>query len=280
MQAIKNFLKPIILFFLNLYFHSDEKSKAFARRLLRKVGNPCQKGDVKNNIEISGIDKWKELKAKNDIKISAIDKRNVSLGIQGEGNTVHIGKLAEGCTGTIDIAIAGNGCTVILEEGIGVSQYLLILVGQLHPNFGPIKNTTIHIGKSTSFENTSIITYNSNSRIEIGKECMFAYGITIFHTDAHPVYDVHTRNIINKVRTLKIGDHCWVGANATILKNVELEHDTIVGWGSIVNRKFYSNIDVTSPPSNCAIAGNPAKVVRTGVTWDSNGSNGYIQNEI
>lgn len=36
MQAIKKFLKPIIVFFFNLYFHSDEKSIAFVRKILRK----------------------------------------------------------------------------------------------------------------------------------------------------------------------------------------------------------------------------------------------------
>ena len=36
MQAIKNFLKPFVLFILNLYFRSDEKSIAFVRKILKK----------------------------------------------------------------------------------------------------------------------------------------------------------------------------------------------------------------------------------------------------
>lgn len=59
---------------------------------------------------------------------------------------------------------------------------------------------------------------------------MFAYGIMLFNTDAHPIYDMEHKNIINKVGDMKIGDHCWIGANSTILKNVEFWHDTIVGW--------------------------------------------------
>lgn len=47
-----------------------------------------------------------------------------------------------------------------------------------------------------------------------------------------------------------------------------------------------SVLNIPPPPpthskKNCrgfVIAGNPAKIVKNGITWDSNGSNGYIQN--
>lgn len=246
---------------------------------------PSRKGrhDFRNRFEVvlpaRSADPWAVLAEDNDITIAEADKRNVSLGIQGKNNTVIIGKLAEGCPGSITIFLAGNNCTVIFEENIWVSQSLNILAGQIHSNFGIIENTTIHIGKSTSFETCNIITYNSKCSIEIGERCMFAYGITLFNTDAHPIYDMEHKNIINKVGDMKIGDHCWIGANSTILKNVEFLHDTIVGWGSVVGKKFYMNGNLNSPPSNCIIAGNPAKVVKTGVTWDCDGSKGYVQNE-
>ena len=220
---------------------------------------------------------WERLSTYNYIEIADIDKRNVSLGIQGKNNRVIIRKLAEGCPGIITISLSGSNCTIILDEGIWVSQSLNILAGQIHSNFGSIQNTTITIGKNTSFESCSIISYNSNASVEIGERCMFAYGITVFHTDAHPIYDIESQNIINKVGILKIGEHCWIGANSTILKNVELAHDTIVGWGSVVSKNFYMP-QTECPPPNCAIAGNPAKCVKTGIVWDSNGSNGYIQN--
>ena len=101
---------------------------------------------------------------------------------------------------------------------------------------------------------------------------MFSYGITVYNTDSHPIIDAESGNIINKVKTLKIGDHVWVGANATILKNTTIADDCIIGWGSVVSSKY------GQPTSGSIIAGNPAKIVKTGVTWDSNGSGGYIQN--
>ena len=99
----------------------------------------------------------------------------------------------------------------------------------------------------------------------------FSFNVNIYHTDAHPILDAKTNKIINKVKSCTIGNHVWLSANSTILKNAFIEHDCIVGWGSVVSGKF-------SDPF-CAIASNPARVVKSGITWDSNGSKGYVQNE-
>ena len=222
---------------------------------------------------------WEKLSENNEIEINNEDRKKVSVTISGKNNKIIIGRLSKTCRGSIKISISGDNCTVVIEEGVSVSQNVSVLMGQLHHNFGPIKNATLYIGKHTSFEQCSIILFNSNSSVEIGKKCMFAYGITIFNTDAHPIYDVNSGDIINKVGSVIVRDHCWIGAKSTILKNVELASDTIVGWGSVVSRKYYSSSGFSAPPSNCIIAGNPARIVRLGVTWDSNGSNGYIQNE-
>ena len=77
---------------------------------------------------------------------------------------------------------------------------------------------------------------------------------------------------------MKIGNHCWLGANVTILKNTHLGDNTIVGWGSVVNRKCYSHHAYSTPPMNCILAGNPAGIVKTNANWDSDGSKGYVQN--
>jgi len=43
-----------------------------------------------------------------------------------------------------------------------------------------------------------------------------------------------------------------------ILKGVTIGNNVIIAAGSVVNK------DV---PSDCLIAGNPAKIIRTGVSW-------------
>lgn len=212
----------------------------------------------------------------NRIEVDPCDIGRVKLSVTGDNNVIIIKKMSSSTSGKVSISLAGNNSSIILDEGIHVGETLNIFIGQLHPNFGMVDNVHIYIGKGTSFERTTIATANANSSIEIGERCMFSYGITVYNTDSHPIIDAKSGNIINKVRQLKIGNHVWVGANATILKNTCIPDDCIVGWGAVVNSK-----SLTPPlisPKGCVIAGNPAKIVKTGITWDSDGSKGYVQN--
>lgn len=53
---------------------------------------------------------------------------------------------------------------------------------------------------------------------------------------------------------IKIGDNCWLGANAVILPGVELGEHTIVAAGSVVTRPYTQG--------NQVLAGVPARVVK------------------
>ena len=208
----------------------------------------------------------------NRIEISPQDERYIKLNIIGENNTVIVKKLASDSSGKLLVSIAGNNCSVIIDEGVHIGTSLEIIAGRIHPNFGMVGNTHIFIGQRTSFESVLLMAANANSSIEIGERCMFSYNINVYNTDMHPILRAEDKSIINKVGKLKIGDHVWVGYDATILKNTTIADDSIIGWGSVVSSKY------GRPTSGCVVAGNPAKIVKTGVTWDSNGSKGYIQN--
>ncbi|HFC92883.1 MAG TPA: acyltransferase [Leucothrix mucor] len=53
-----------------------------------------------------------------------------------------------------------------------------------------------------------------------------------------------------------IGSYCFIGCGSIILPNITIGDHVIVAAGSVVTK------DV---PSNCIVAGNPAKVLRTGI---------------
>jgi len=53
-----------------------------------------------------------------------------------------------------------------------------------------------------------------------------------------------------------IGSHCFIGCGAIVLPNITIGDHVIVAAGSVVTK------DV---PSNCIVAGNPAKVIKTGI---------------
>ena len=53
-----------------------------------------------------------------------------------------------------------------------------------------------------------------------------------------------------------IGKHCGIGGRAIILPGVSLGDHVFVGAGSVVTKSF---------PSHCLIAGNPARMIRSGI---------------
>lgn len=215
--------------------------------------------------------KHQQLASRNEIRVAKEDLHRVKIRIRGEGNVVHIGKLTPG-SGSIEIRITGNGNRVHLAEGISVSSSLKISVGAPASTLGPVTDVDVSIGAGSGFESTSILTYNSHASIEIGERCMFSFGIQIYHTDGHAIMDTETGKIINPVRKLVIGNHVWVGAHVTIMKNTQIGNNCIVGWGAVISGRH--------PDSNCIYAGNPATLRKKGITWEVNGAKcGYIANE-
>ena len=211
------------------------------------------------------------LSATNDIRIDRKDAGRCRLSISGKNNVVHVGKLRPG-KGELDVRIFGDGNEVVIGDGVSVAQFLRVVVGQNHPNFGPVEKCRISIGGRTGFQSAQCVTYNSGAAVEIGSDCMFSCGITLYQTDGHPVLDLESRRVVNRAGTLRVGDHVWVGAHAALLKNSLVADDCIVGFGSVVSGKF--------DRSHCAIAGNPARVVTKpgrDVTW-CRGDPDYVRN--
>lgn len=219
-------------------------------------------------------DAWKAAAKTNTLDIPKGQERYVRLHVDGHGNHIAIKRMASGSKGILDIRVAGDRCTIAIDESLHIGKSLDITIGQRHPNFGPVSDVAVRIGSRCSFEQASILTFNSHSSISIGSDCMISFGVNIYNTDAHPVLDRDTGRIINRVRELSIGNHCWLGQDAAILKNVRLGKDCIVAWGAIVS----SGISRETVPEACILAGNPASVVKRGISWSSDGSGDYVRN--
>ena len=95
--------------------------------------------------------------------------------------------------------------------------------------------------------------------IVIGKECMLSSNINIRTGDSHSIIDLNNGGRINYAKSVVIGDHCWIGEGAKILKGVSLAENCIVGTGSIVTKSY---------PSNVLISGVPAVIIKEDVNWD------------
>ena len=216
----------------------------------------------KSNIRIYGADN-------NEIIIDPSSDAHVLITVNGTGNKVLVN--TNYLLGNLKVNIYGDNNIVRISKGVNISN-LSITIGQKHINFGKVKNSKFEVGENTSIGDMLYETFNSNTYCEIGENCMIAYNVTILNTDAHPIFKKGTKDIINFVKGIKIGDHSWIGARATILKNSIVPPNSIIGYGSV-----YSGGE---SHSYCVFAGNPARCVKENVEWTANGSMyGYIEND-
>ena len=101
---------------------------------------------------------------------------------------------------------------------------------------------------------------DDHASIIIGKDCMLAGEVILWGRDAHAIYDIDTKKVINEItHPLTIGDHCWIGQGSTLTKNASLANNTIVGTHSVVTKVF--------DEENIIIAGNPAKIIKRNINW-------------
>ena len=87
---------------------------------------------------------------------------------------------------------------------------------------------------------------DKSKNIHIGAESYVASGVKILAHDFCRAISLNTT----------VGERCFIGINAIILPGVTIGDEVIVGAGSVVTK------DV---PSNCIVAGNPAKVIRSDI---------------
>lgn len=210
-----------------------------------------------------------QYKKNNTIDIPSDVAKYVRLTINGKNNKVRIGNIRFGGAKTLNIVINGSDNEITIENGVYI-RTLGITIGE--PGNSPkAHDTSVHIGERSTFAQTCLMTIHSHTRIEIGRDCMFSSGIYIQHTDSHPIYELGQEAHFNYADELKIGNHVWVGMGVNILKNVKIADDCILGAYSVIAKSFSEE--------HCAIAGNPARIIRRGITWRAQHTEEFIENK-
>lgn len=142
-----------------------------------------------------------------------------------------------------------------------------------------IRNLVVHanggmveIGDDFSCWGVNLRLQEKGSKITIGDDCMFSNDIVIYASDIHAILDLETGKVINRAKPVVINDHVWVGRNVSILKGVSLPENTIVGMGSVVTKSFSHG--------NISIAGNPAHIIKTNISWTRKHVDCYNETEL
>ena len=114
------------------------------------------------------------------------------------------------------------------------------------------------IGEDFSIRSGHIIS-DYNTSVTIGNDCMFSANINIKTTDGHIIYNRDKKEFV-KPRSIKVGNHVWMGAGSTLMKGSIIPDNSIVGYSAVVTKPFEEKYSV--------YAGNPAKLVKSGINWN------------
>ncbi|HET9570198.1 MAG TPA: acyltransferase [Bacteroidales bacterium] len=115
--------------------------------------------------------------------------------------------------------------------------------------------------KGYDFDNSVIIERGLNldriypQGIHIKANTLIASKVTIMSHD-------HCKRIDNQplLADVCIGENCFIAVGSIILPGVTIGDETIVGAGAVVTKNI---------PSNCIVVGNPARIIRTGITMNN-----------
>ena len=153
-----------------------------------------------------------------------------------------------------EVSICGTGNRVMFREPVDEMFCGEIYIGS--PD-SPANGCVVEIGAGTTSNGCEIRLMEDGSRCVIGSDCMFSDGVRIWCSDTHAIL---CGGRLNFGEVVTIGDHVWIGAGASILKNTSVPGGCVVGTQAVVS-------GIRDVPAGSVLAGNPARVVRTGVTW-------------
>ena len=205
---------------------------AFARKLLRG-----QAGQVQKTIQGQ----------ENVFMADGASLSGVYVDIIGDNNRISIGP---GCVlANVHFRIRGSGHQIEWGENCRVSRGA-VLWFEDHQG-------VLRVGSGTTMVEVHIAV-TENSKVIIGEDCMFANDIDIRTGDSHSVIDTQTGERLNYAGVVVISRHVWIAPHTVILKGVSIGENSIIATGAVVTKSCESGV---------IMGGNPAKVIKTGISW-------------
>lgn len=180
--------------------------------------------------------------------------------INGNNNKIIIGNHCHFLR-KVEFYVSGDDNTIILGNNIKFKGRGKIFA-QAH--------TLLSIGENfTTSDDGFRVLMHRNTKIDIGKDCLFSWNVELQTGDGHPIFDITNEKNINSsfknasgfASEIQIGEHVWIGHDALILSSKKLTkigNGSIVGTRSLVKGVFQNNV---------IIAGIPARTIRKNIAW-------------
>jgi acetyltransferase-like isoleucine patch superfamily enzyme len=168
------------------------------------------------------------------------------------------------------ITLSGNGNRIVIGRSEFVIGASIQLVDGASVEIGAnlnARNLFIHaregavmtIGDAVSFNGNVRLMMHEAGQMSVGRGSLFGDFTDITNSDMHSIIDVASGKRVNPARDVIIGERVWVGQRCMLLKGCRIGDGSIIGAGSIASSEV---------PAGCLAAGNPVRLLKTGVTWD------------
>lgn len=137
--------------------------------------------------------------------------------------------------------------TMVVDGNVGIGAGARIDV-----NKGGVLHFNGQVGNSAG------VTIVCADHIEIGDHTALSWDTLIIDKDYHFVLNVNSGKTKTNHKPITIGKNAWLCAGSKVLKGSVLPDGCILSAGSVLNKAFDEKY--------CLLQGNPAVVVRNGVT--------------
>lgn len=134
----------------------------------------------------------------------------------------------------------GKECKIPFPQAINADTKIRLKKGKIifdkyiqtknNVSFSAVKGGVLEIGKYTSFNKNCIIVCQEH--ISIGANCKFGPNVCIFDHDH--IYDQNGVYGECKTGEIQIGQGCWIGTGAIILRNTIIGEGSVIGAGTVV----------------------------------------------
>ncbi len=190
-------------------------------------------------------------------KVSLKNGFNKDLKIQDNGTTI--------CRFNNKGAIQGSGILILNSNALSRIEKSKLVIesggrlyidGEVHFYTNSYihcgKNAIVSVGNGTYFNDG--LKLSANKLITIGENCAISNNVTIMDSDFHTI-------VGNKYEEtgVRIGKHVWIGADTTILKNISIGDNCVIGARSLITKAI---------PNNCMAVGSPARIIKHDINWE------------